>query len=58
MADNDFGPFLENVYDEVDAKKELFAINWKINGWMIVLYNFFRDFICLRMYRNIKTKKR
>ena len=27
MADNDFGPFLENVYDEVDAKKELSIYN-------------------------------
>ena len=61
MADNDFGPFLENVYDEVDAKKRakyLQSIEKSTVEWLLFVISLETSFVYVCMYRNVKTNKR
>ena len=62
MADNDFGPFLENVYDEVDAKKRakyLQSIEKSTVEWLLFVISLETSFVyvCIEMSRQTNGKK-
>ena len=62
MADNDFGPFLENVYDEVHRCKKrakyLQLIEKSTVEWLLCIISLETSFVYVCMYKNVKTNKR